>query len=349
MRVMPPAVQGAIRITGGGGRQQVEGVGTWIRDHARPGVPLHAEFMKTGRGSVNQALQGALAAGTPIGVLADDSQLKFGILGALEDAGAKVVVYGEDGKRSEFQQQYVQHGKGASTPTHALITTAHPSQSGKHQLNLSFAIEGEGAGAMHAATGAALLRNPREQARTIDEAQRRGVIYNDPEAERAHIDATYERLINGADRKLFVVMKEFLDPRRAEQIADRKVDGIDTEVLTREIDPKSASILKKAGIEQREVPFSGTPGLNSFFGRRLHFNAIFADVDGTDLAPSADGAAAVSSRYLWMPTKRDGSETLARELGLVVAGSDAQRTLNAVEDHVGRSHWDVIKGRILGT
>ena len=152
-----------------------------------------------------------------------------------------------------------------------------------------------------------------------------------------YIDDAMGEVIDGADSKLELVLKEFKLPDWAHRLVRARERGVDVSVVTREIDDESARILREGGVERRQLPFSRTPILNSLTGTRLHFNSVMAD----------DRIGVVGTRYLWLPDPAKPDEKLAREVGVLVEGQAFRDARAAIDEHVDRSHIDVLRAVAL--
>lgn len=342
------AVTGVVHVDAARGRAQVDAIASFIDDVASHGTtdgPIHGEVFKFGNPSVEGALLRAMEGGTPVSIVAD-SGVGVPRLHDLAAAGATVVKYGASAHRDAAAgADLCMHAKLWSRGDHALLPTASAADAGSRQLNLNLRFSGDSARAARSASAAAMTNERSDVRDALERAREHGVLFNDPTIPVRHLDDAMGALVDHADHRLELVIKEFTVDAWAERLAAAQARGVDVDVTTRMMTRSVRRILEDAGVHETTVPFSRTPGLRELLGQRLHFNAVFADVPtAAELRAGAsiDGAhAVVGTRYLWEPTKP--GERLARENGVALAGTNALDARRAVAAHVGLSHLGVLR------
>jgi hypothetical protein len=350
------AITGDVSVNAARGAAQVDAIASFIGDVTRLGPelgPIRGEVFKFGNPAVEGALKTAIDQGTPLAMLAD-SRVGVPKLDALAASGAQVAPYGVGGAHdAKNGVDLCMHSKLWSRGDHALLPTASAADAGSHQLNLNIRFGGPSARAAGAATEAAASGDVEASRTALERARDAGVLFNDPDVGVHHVDDAMGALVDHADHRLELVIKEFTDEDWARRVAAAQARGVDVDVTTRMMTRPVRKILEDAGVHETTVPFSHTPGLREALGQRLHFNAVFADVPplkstGTNpgTTPIDGGFAVVGTRYLWKPTKPGERE--AREVAVALNGQAALDARRAVDQHVGLSHWGVIRASLTG-
>jgi hypothetical protein len=352
-------IGGEVTTSAARGAAQVDAIATFLGDVTRLGPelgPIRGEVFKFGNPAVEGALATAVQGGTPLSVLAD-TRVGVPKLQALADAGAQVTPYGVGGAHdAQNGVDLCMHSKLWSRGDHAILPTASAADAGSHQLNLNIRFGGASARAAGDATEASASGDVEASRAALERARDAGVLFNDPDVGVRHVDDAMGALVDHADHRLELVIKEFTDEDWARRVAAAQARGVDVDVTTRMMTRPVRQILEDAGVHETTVPFSRTPGLREALGQRLHFNAVFADVPTTQeislgtsaaTAASSSGAyAVIGTRYLWSPTKP--GERAAREVAVALGGQAAIDARRAVDQHVGLTHVGVIRAALTG-
>jgi len=349
-------IDGVVAVDGSRGKGQVESIVDFIGDACQLGDdagPLRGEVFRFKHDGARTALEEAVRGGTPVELLADHANAVPG-LAAVRSAGGTIASYGSAaGEQAERGAELCMHAKLWTRGNEALMPTASAAIGGERQLNLGFRFSGPSARAAGDATEAAIRGDAEEQVATLAAARDHGVLINEPSVGVRHVDEGMALAIDNAERSLSLVVKEFTVPSWAEKLVAAKQRGVDVKVLTREMSPEVRAILKQAGIEEETVPFSKAPGLREVLGRRLHFNAVLADmpdpkaVKAGTVTENPDGYAVVGTRYLWDPSKP--GDRAARETAVALDGTNALDAQRAIEGHVGMNRREIIRVTLRGT
>lgn len=318
-RALAGVIEGDLRLSGGGAAALHE-----FTDLARTATaPLVAEVFNYAPSGVTDALRARAALGRQSTLLLDAPVLGSPYMDGVRQLGASLVEYGDDAL----------HSKIMAAGSDAVVSTGTISAFTGNKLEVTARLSGHAADATRELAESAVMHDPAAMRSAAARAARAGVVINDPIAGVNHIDAELEHLFRSARQDLNIVTKEFNHPAWAQVIADRSRDGVQVNVVAREITPADRGVLEAAGVRVSNMPFTGHTGqVDELLGHRLHFTSVFAD---------GNTRAYAGTRYLW-DVAGEGVRP-ARDVGIIVDGANAARLRSIVHEQVGARRSSVVR------
>jgi hypothetical protein len=324
-----PAVHGDVRVLADVGAGHIGVIRSFLTQAADDGERVFGDVFRLDHPDVLRAIDRVAARGG-ISLLVDHGDALPALRHLLGREGVELAGYGAAAIDGGGASAFVDHAKGWATSRRLLFSTASPNGNGIGQVNLTLEMGADPARAYARAITAGIGGADDARRAALEVARDAGVVLNDPELGVRHLDDAMRAVINGAEHKLRVVIKEFLDPAWARDIVRARGRGVDVRVTTRQIDDASHAILRAGDVPIGPLPLTGPPGIwrhelaDKLTWRRLHFNAVSADDDARMV---------VGTRYFWEPSKP--GDRIARESGVVLAGDGAAAVRASIDRLTG--------------
>jgi hypothetical protein len=206
-----------------------------------------------------------------------------------------------------WQHAKTYHLQGPDGPE-TWLTNLAPIPDTRHRTELSLVLGGNASIAARRVTDATIDGNRTAIQGAIDAAAGQGILFNDPLAGRRHLADGLAELIDRPSGALTIVTKGLESAAMTDALIAAHRAGRDVQVYVRDIAKADALRLDAAG-----VPTFIVGG-----GLKPRINAVFTD-----------DQAIVGSAFLWDNMIGDASVTTARDAGVLLAGSAAERVRHA--------------------
>jgi hypothetical protein len=260
--------------------------------------------------------------------------LKSGDGRVLMERGVELLGYVDNsgGPRSS-----VNHAKVVDFADATAVGTASVSDSIITRVEAAFLVrDAERRGILQRLSASGRSTDYGERMSAVVDAARAGIVTNEQSIGARFIDLELDGLMTGAVSRLGIVTKELRDKARAGSLLDAARDGVEVGLHVRDIDPAVERSLRAGGVRVVRTPGSSSRAvkdLDDLARTRMHGTSVIADVrmsDGTTQTRSY-----VGSYYPWNPSA-DGYPR-ARDVGVVLQGSDAERVHALFERGASRS------------
>lgn len=285
-------------------------------------------------GGLPSVVHDAVLGATEKSFLVPKDLLETGDGRALMERGVELLGYVDN---SGGPRASVNHAKVVDFADATAVGTASVSDSIATRVEAAFLVrDAERRGILQRLSASGRGMNTTERLSAVVDAARAGIVTNEQSVGARFIDLELDGLLTGAHSRLGIVTKELRDDARAASLVAAARDGVDVGIHVRDIDPSVERTLRAGGVQVVRTPGSrsrAVKDLDDLARTRMHGTSVIADVrmsDGTVQTRSY-----VGSYYPWNPTA-DGYPR-ARDVGIVLQGSDAERVHAMFEQGASRS------------